>query len=106
MRNVASVAGLEKVYGIMIKRLLISVAGGGTLTWLTYMYIRIPSNGPRLISIVFLLPLQMLATAITKDRNLGEIVFFSLLVGVYSAIVFLVWWVIEGLLNESKGRRK
>jgi hypothetical protein len=90
----------------MIKRLLISVAGGGVLTWLTYMYIQIPSTGPRLIAIVFLIPMQMLATSITKDRNLGEIVYWSLLVVVYTAILFLVWWVIEGVLNESKGRKK
>ena len=90
----------------LIKRLFISVVGGGVLTWLTYMYIKIPSTGSRLITIIFLIPMQLLATAITKDRNLGEIVFCSLLVLVYSAIVFLVWWIIEGLLHESRGRKK
>lgn len=77
-------------YRFIIKRLLISLAVGGVLTWLTYAYCRIPSTGPRLISIVFLVPMQLVATAIAKDRHLQEVVYWSLLVVFYSVCVFLV----------------
>jgi hypothetical protein len=94
------------VGGFMIKRLLISVTGGGVLTWLTYLYSQIPSNGPTLFT-VDLLPFILLSKAISKDNTgLGDIVFVGLLVMFYSVVIFVVWWVIEGLLNESKGRKK
>jgi hypothetical protein len=91
----------------MIKRLLISVAGGGVLTWLTYLYSQIPSNGPSLITAIFLVPILLLSKAISRDNiNTVSIVFFCLLVMFYSVIIFVAWWVIQGMLNGFKGPKK
>jgi hypothetical protein len=75
---------------LLKKVVIISLAAGGLLTWLDYIYCDQPRNGPDLFIVLFIFPLRLLASAITKDRAAGEVVMCGLLVGVNTSIVFCI----------------
>ena len=79
-----------------MKKLLLSLLIGCALTAILYWYCEQPSNGSGWIVMAFVVPLQIIAMVITKNDDLGEMVFYGLLViwfsfGGYLIVACLDW---------------
>jgi hypothetical protein len=84
----------DKTGGAM-KRLIYSVILGCLLTATLLLLIMIPTSGPTRLTTFVVLAFQLPTKLITKDRVLGEYVFFSIQVLFFSALSY-------GLLTLSK----
>jgi len=73
-----------------MKRILISCLIGCLLTGLLTVCLRIPTNGPTPLDLLVAVPFQILASLITKDRYLGEIVFYGVQIIVFGGICYFV----------------
>jgi hypothetical protein len=70
-----------------MKRALLSICIGCVLTWLLFLYVTHPRSGPTPV-VIIIIPFQLLASAITKDRMMGEIVFYSLIISFMSLLAY------------------
>jgi|GEM_PF-5179537 len=72
-----------------MKRILISSLIGCLLTGLLFAICQVPTSGPTPIVFV-VVPFQILASLITKDRVLGEFVYYGIQIIVFGGICYLV----------------
>ena len=87
-----------------MKRIVLSAVIGCLLTTIIYFVCQIPSHGPTLLALIWILPIQILASLITKDRSLGEYAFFGLQLSILGGKSYLVLEVFK--LCTGKGDRK
>ena len=87
-----------------MKRFVISIICGALLVLILSAVIRIPTNGPTFLDICVVLPFQLVAMAITKDRAFGEFVFYGLQVIVFSTVCYL--FLAVGANLRSGGKQK
>ena len=86
------------------KRIVLSAVIGCLLTTIVYFVCQIPTQGPTLLALIWILPIQILSSLITKDRNLGEYAFFCLQILILSGMSYLVLEMFR--LGAGKGGRK
>jgi hypothetical protein len=73
-----------------MKRIIISGLIGCLLTGLLTVCLRVPTNGPTLLDVFVAVPLQILASLITKDRAFGEFVYYGIQIIVFGGICYFV----------------
>lgn len=76
-----------------MKRVFCALVAGTVLSWLLYIVAYHGTGGLILLVAIFELPVRILASVITKDRETGEIIYWSLLTCLNSFIVYSVIWV-------------
>ena len=87
-----------------MKRLLISALIGGLLTGLLFAVSQVPTSGPTPLPIFVVVPFQVLASLITKDRTLGEFGFYGIQFLVFSGVGYLVMCMLRGF-RPNEGRK-
>jgi len=88
--------------GGAMKRLIYSVIPGCLLTAILLVLIMIPTSGPTPLTIFVVLAFQLPTKLITKDRELGEYVFFAIQVLFFSALSYGVLTLIKGFRRAKK----
>jgi hypothetical protein len=70
-----------------MKRALLSIGIGCALTGLLFLFAAHPSTG--VTTVVFIIiPFQLLASAITENKVLGEIIFYGLIISFMSVLAY------------------
>jgi hypothetical protein len=87
-----------------MKRILISGLIGCSLTGLLTACLRIPTNGPTLLDLFVAVPFQILASLITKDRALGEFVYYGIQIIVFGGICYFVLSAFRWFRREGHGK--
>jgi hypothetical protein len=72
-----------------MKRFLISALLGCLFTGLLFAICQIPTNGPTPITIFIVVPFQIAASLITKQRALGEIVYYGIQIIAFGFVGYL-----------------
>jgi hypothetical protein len=73
------------------KKILLSFFIGGLVTALIYFYNQIPSNGPRIFTIIFEIPFMLIAMASENlvGRFMSDCIFYGLQIAFYAVLTFL-----------------
>jgi hypothetical protein len=72
-----------------MKKILISIGIGVVLSFLAYLYCVHPRSGPTPFIIYFIVPIELVAMASTKNPTLRDIIFCAILLGLTSVISYL-----------------
>ena len=75
-----------------------SLGIGCVVTWAVFVYASQPSNEPRAITWL-LIPFMLLASSVTDDRALGEVVYFGAQILSVSLVCFLALTVFAAYLK-------
>jgi hypothetical protein len=86
-----------------MKRILVSILIGCLLTGLLFAICQVPTSGPTPIVFV-VVPFQILASLITKDRALGEFVYYGIQIIVFGGICYFALSVFRGFRREGQGK--
>ena len=88
-----------------MKRVIYSVILGCALTALLYALIQIPTSGPTPLTAFVVLAFQVPTMLITKDRALGEYVFYAIQVLFFSALSYGILAIVKAM-RQPKGQRR
>jgi hypothetical protein len=86
-----------------MKRILVSILIGCLLTGLLFAICQDPTSGPTPIVFV-VVPFQILASLITKDRAVGEFVYYGIQIIVFGGMCYLVLRVFSCLRRDGDGK--
>jgi hypothetical protein len=89
-----------------MKRLIFSTILGCALTVLLYALIQIPTSGPTPLDAFVVLVFQIPTMIITKDRILGEYVFYGIQVLFFSALSYGILAMVKYIRQPNKPNRQ
>jgi hypothetical protein len=90
------------LYGSKIKTFAISFVVGCLLTVLSLVFFMIPRNGPSLLISILVIPAQMISSKIAPDPQLGEMVFWGLIISFWTVLSFLFLSIIQPFFHRGK----
>jgi hypothetical protein len=88
-----------------MKQVIYSAILGCTLTALLYALIQIPTSGPTPLDIFVVLAFQIPTMLITKDRILGEYIFYAIQVLFFSALCYGIMAMVKRLRHTKEHKR-
>ena len=89
-----------------MKQVTYSVILGCSLTALLYALIQIPTSGPTPLDIFVVLVFQVPTMLITKDRVLGEYIFYAIQVLFFSILCYGIMAIVKRLRQTGGQKRK
>ncbi|MDB6016075.1 MAG: hypothetical protein JWR19_564 [Pedosphaera sp.] len=85
-----------------MRRVFSSLLAGAVLSWLLYIAAYEGQGGVTFLVGLYTLPVRLLSSVVTKDRDMGEYVFFTLLTCVNALIVYSVVSIIAAVKRHKK----
>jgi hypothetical protein len=86
-----------------MKRIVTSILIACLLTGLLFVICQVPTSGPTPIVFV-VMPFQILASLITKDRAVGEFVYYGVQIVVFGGMCYLLLGAFRGFRRDEGGK--
>ncbi len=86
---------------LSIRKFAISIALGCLFTILLFAYGILLHKGPSLIVAIVVIPIQIISSAIAPEPEVGEIVFWLLMVGFWSLLSYIAVYVVLPYIRKN-----
>ena len=83
-------------------RVFVSLIVGAVLSWLLYIAAYEGPSGLTTIVVIFTFPIRLVASLVTKHRDTGEVVYWTLLTCLNTLIVYSGCFVVAAVKRHKK----